>query len=54
VKSVSDGSSLGTCTVSWTRDGYKAYRQTPIGSRILRRLSSAENAAARKPGKAKS
>ena len=39
VKSVTDGSVLGTCTVSWTRDGYKAYRQTPIGSRILRRLS---------------
>jgi RimJ/RimL family protein N-acetyltransferase len=54
VKSVADGSPLETCTVSWTREGYQAYRQTPIGSRILRRLSSAENAAARKPGKAKS
>jgi len=40
--------------VSWTREGYQAYRQTPIGRRILRRLSSAENAAVRKPGKAKS
>jgi RimJ/RimL family protein N-acetyltransferase len=54
VKSVADGSPLETCTVSWTREGYQAYRQTPIGSRILRRLSSAENAAVRKPGKAKS
>ena len=54
VRSVADGSPLETCTVSWTREGYQAYRQTPIGSRILRRLSSAENAAVRKPGKAKS
>jgi len=54
VKSVADGSPLETCTVSWTREGYQAYRQTPIGSRILRRLSSAESAPARKPGKAKS
>jgi hypothetical protein len=54
VRSVTDGSPLPTCTVSWTRDGYKAYRQTPIGSRILRRLSSAEKAPARKPGNAKS
>jgi RimJ/RimL family protein N-acetyltransferase len=54
VRSVADGSPLETCTVSWTREGYQAYRQTPIGRRILRRLSSAENAAVRKPGKAKS
>jgi RimJ/RimL family protein N-acetyltransferase len=54
VRSVADGSPLETCTVSWTREGYQAYRQTPIGSRILRRLSSAENATPRKPGKAKS
>jgi RimJ/RimL family protein N-acetyltransferase len=52
VKSIADGSALGTCTVSWTREGYQAYRLTPIGSRILRRLSSAENAPARKPGAA--
>ena len=54
VRSVTDGSPLETCTVSWTREGYRAYRLTPIGSRILRRLASAENAAARKPGKAES
>lgn len=54
VKSVTDGSPLGTCTVSWTREGYQAYRLTPIGSRILRRLSSAEHAPARKPGSTKS
>jgi RimJ/RimL family protein N-acetyltransferase len=40
VKSVTDGSPLGTCTVSWTREGFKAWLQTPIGSRIRRRLSS--------------
>ena len=54
VRSVADGLPLETCTVSWTRDGYQAYRQTPIGSRILRRLSSVDNAPARKPGKARS
>jgi RimJ/RimL family protein N-acetyltransferase len=54
VRSVTDGAPLGTRTVSWTREGYQAYRTTPIGSRILRRLSSAENAAVRKPGKVRS
>lgn len=54
VRSVGDGSRLETCTVRWTRAGYQAYRQTPIGSRILRRLTSAENPPARKPGRAKS
>jgi RimJ/RimL family protein N-acetyltransferase len=54
VRSVADGAPLETCTVSWTREGYQAYRQTPIGGRILRRLSSAEHAPARKPGKTKS
>lgn len=53
-RSATDGAPLGTCTVSWTREGYQAYRLTPIGSRILRRLSSAENRPARKPRKAKS
>jgi RimJ/RimL family protein N-acetyltransferase len=42
IRSVADGLPLETCTVSWTRDGYQAYRQTPIGSRILRRLSSVD------------
>jgi RimJ/RimL family protein N-acetyltransferase len=50
VKSVADGSALETCTVSWTREGYQAYRLTPIGSRILRCLSSAEKGLSRKPG----
>jgi RimJ/RimL family protein N-acetyltransferase len=50
LRSVADGSPLQTCMVSWTREGYKAYRQTAIGSRILRRLSSAENVPARKSG----
>ena len=52
VRSVADGSALEICMVSWTREGYQAYRLTPIGRRILRRLSSAENAP-RKPGNAK-
>jgi RimJ/RimL family protein N-acetyltransferase len=41
VKSVTDGSPLGTCTVNWTREGFKAWLQTPIGGRIRRRLSRA-------------
>ncbi len=53
VRSVTDGSPLETCTVSWTIEGYRAFLQTPIGSRILRRLSSAESAPTRKPGSAK-
>jgi RimJ/RimL family protein N-acetyltransferase len=48
VRSVTDGSALQTCTLTWTRAGYREYRQTPIGSRILRRLSSAENTPVRK------
>jgi len=54
VRSTVDGSLLQTCTVSWTSEGRKAFLRSPIGSRILRRLSSAENAAAQKPGKVKS
>jgi RimJ/RimL family protein N-acetyltransferase len=50
VRSLADGSELATCVVSWTRDGYQAFRRTPLGSRILRRLASAE--AARGGGKA--
>jgi RimJ/RimL family protein N-acetyltransferase len=53
VKSVTDGAPLGTCTVSWTREGRDAFLQSPIGSRVLRRLASAESAPARKPGKTK-
>ena len=39
VKSTSDGTMLDLCSVSWNRDGYRAFLQTAIGSRILRRLS---------------
>jgi len=42
VKSYTDGTPLDRSKVSWTRDGYRAFRQTRIGSRILKRLSSAE------------
>jgi RimJ/RimL family protein N-acetyltransferase len=44
VRSVTDGSSLETCMLSWTRDGYYAFRKTPAGTRILRRTSRAANA----------
>jgi RimJ/RimL family protein N-acetyltransferase len=54
VRSVADGTPLGTCTVSWTREGYKARRNTPMGARVLRRLASAERATGQKHGKIKS
>ena len=40
VRSVTDGSLLDTCMVSWTREGYYAFRKTPTGERILRRISA--------------
>jgi len=47
VKSYADGTSLNRCSVSWTREGYRAFRQTKTGRRILERLSGAERAATR-------
>jgi RimJ/RimL family protein N-acetyltransferase len=47
VKSHADGTSLDRCSVSWTRDGYMAFRQTKTGRRILERLSGAERATTR-------
>ena len=41
VKSQADGTALERCKLSWTRDSYRAFRQTAIGSRILQRLSGA-------------
>jgi RimJ/RimL family protein N-acetyltransferase len=41
-KSKSDGALLGMCTISYGRDAYRAFRQTNIGRRILRRLAAAE------------
>jgi RimJ/RimL family protein N-acetyltransferase len=46
VRSFADGTLLDCCTVSWTRDGYRAFRQTAMGSRILKRLVAAERASA--------
>ena len=43
VASHADGAMLDRCMVSWTRDGYRAFRQTPLGSRILKRLAAAED-----------
>jgi RimJ/RimL family protein N-acetyltransferase len=42
VRSHADGASLDRCSVSWTRDGYRAFRNTPTGRRILKRLAKAE------------
>jgi RimJ/RimL family protein N-acetyltransferase len=47
VKSNVDGSLLDRCSVSWTRDGYRAFLQTGAGNRILQRLASAERSPAR-------
>ena len=48
VKSYSDGTPLERWSVSWTRDGYDSFLMTPIGRRILQRLS-AERPAKRGP-----
>jgi len=42
LRSHTDGSLLECCIVSWTRDGYHAFRRTELGSRILHRLAAAE------------
>ena len=49
VPSQSGGAPLERCSVSWTRDRYRAFRQTGIGGRILRRLAGAERADKRGP-----
>ena len=46
VRSYADGALLDRCMVSWTRDAYRAFRQTRLGSRILQRLAAAERAPA--------
>ncbi|MBA7465624.1 hypothetical protein ES707_00794 [subsurface metagenome] len=40
IKSSTDGALLDLRTVVWTREAYRAFRLTGIGSRILRRLSA--------------
>ena len=44
IRSNTDGTPLARSSVSWTREGYQAYRQTPIGKRILRRISNMDRA----------
>lgn len=46
IKSKSDGALLDLCSVSWNRDGYRAFRLTDIGKRILQRLSGERRARA--------
>jgi RimJ/RimL family protein N-acetyltransferase len=50
VRSVSDGSTLETCMLSWTREGYHTFRRSPVGCRILRRTSTDAGPAIRIPG----
>jgi RimJ/RimL family protein N-acetyltransferase len=47
-KSTADGAPLERWSVSWSRDAYRAFRQTPIGRRILQRLSNTERAPKRR------
>jgi RimJ/RimL family protein N-acetyltransferase len=42
IKSKSDGALLGMRTISYSRDAYRAFRQTNLGRRILRRLAAVE------------
>ena len=42
VKSNTDGTTLGLCTISYSRDAYRVFRQTALGKRLLRRLSAAK------------
>lgn len=42
-RSNADGSSLDLCAVSWTREGYRTFRETGLGQRILRRLAAAKD-----------
>jgi RimJ/RimL family protein N-acetyltransferase len=42
VTSHADGTPLDRCMLNWTRDGFRAWLQSPLGSRISRRLAAAE------------
>ena len=44
IKSNTDSAMLGMCTISYSRDAYRAFRQTGVGRRILRRLSRMDHA----------
>jgi len=49
IRSKTDGSLLDAASVSWTRDGYRAFLRSGIGKRLLERLARAEQAGARRP-----
>jgi hypothetical protein len=42
IRSNTDGAMLNVRSVVWSSEAYRAFRQTKLGKRILRRLSDAE------------
>jgi RimJ/RimL family protein N-acetyltransferase len=42
IRSNTDGTLLERWSVTWTREGYLAFLQTPIGKRIMRRVSNTD------------
>jgi RimJ/RimL family protein N-acetyltransferase len=44
VRSATDGTPLGVCAMTYRREAYQAFRQSPMGRRILLRLAHAERA----------
>jgi RimJ/RimL family protein N-acetyltransferase len=49
VRSISDGSVLETCMLSWTREGYYEFLRSAAGGRVLRRVSTGASAPVRIP-----
>jgi RimJ/RimL family protein N-acetyltransferase len=49
VRSKTDGALLGVMSVSWTADGYRAFRRTRAGKRILQRIFDAERGRTSRP-----
>ncbi|MGP0093053.1 MAG: GNAT family N-acetyltransferase [Xanthobacteraceae bacterium] len=47
VKSKLDGTMLDLCSISYTREAYRAYKQTQVGKRILQRLGGPHGATTR-------
>jgi RimJ/RimL family protein N-acetyltransferase len=44
IRSATDGTLLERWSLSWTREGYLAFLQTPIGKRVMRRASNTDRA----------
>jgi RimJ/RimL family protein N-acetyltransferase len=42
IRSNADGTLLERWSLSWTREAYLAYQQTPIGKRVMRRVSNTD------------